>query len=805
MNTKEVNKSVWKAQIQAAFELAGLATSFNSQTSSFYVAPASTASFTGRIVTDPSSVPESAATTVKGSPEAQLNQQVLAVADALVSPNAPFYTPTANKRCFQLGTYLAYVDPGAPQDIQASQVWQAKKVIYDKAKSALNDELGNATTAYGALKPPSTQSFTDYCNITYPNRFHLKDLQDAVDQAAADVYQWEQKALGPLGLQLQQSMRDQREGTAHYANGDSGAFRMLCNSSWEPYYSIDSKAWDLIYSNWMQITTNNASTRASAAFKLENQSSEFYSDYGLDETKFDASLSFEDPFFFFGEGSYTSSEEKWSMFESSHFTSIEISMTSWVKPEILTITPGDWLSGDPATNYPKTLASAPSNILDNLYPYVSQIAVAYGIGFELKLDDAAYQELKTFHATKQSTKVVGLLGFIFRAEVSNDSEDISSFDSFRFDDSSNTVHIVPDHNMVPTLLGVIANKAKVATVTPSPAPGGIIHPKLTERILHPSLSASIESPVAPPDIPKLSNSFIADFNEFFHSLPPVYQNQIKQGIQRALIEGDSSFDELKATLNKIFNTTHSEGEKSTSKVTFEQRLGASFISIIVENPFSPSGLEGIASEPPAIHLSADSGSLVNFLTAQFDALAVSTQSQDIAKHIKTRMLIDKMAKPVLQNFAKLADTKLTSISATHTLNLSRFVHDFIHENASTPRIAPELFVYQQIAAGGCGFPAFNMATGWVRWNFVVGPFATQANSLYSLVINNNAGIPINFGAMSVTLPNGNVVNSNNGTPAVWLSGNATQNPPGVSITVVLTATLPLPLNIPGLSFILARL
>src|SRR5436190_21454324 len=108
MDPEQLNASVWKAHIQATFELAGLNTSFNNQSSAFYLAPGTQSSFIGQMVPlggDPNTIADPSTTTVKNSPDAQLNKQLLSLADTLISKSTPFYSPSSNKREFGVGVY----------------------------------------------------------------------------------------------------------------------------------------------------------------------------------------------------------------------------------------------------------------------------------------------------------------------------------------------------------------------------------------------------------------------------------------------------------------------------------------------------------------------------------------------------------------------------------------------------------------------------------------------------------------------------------------------------------------------------
>ena len=125
-----------------------------------------------------------------------------------------------------------------------------------------------------------------------------------------------------------------------------------------------------------------------------------------------------------------------------------------------------------------------------------------------------------------------------------------------------------------------------------------------------------------------------------------------------------------------------------------------------------------------------------------------------------------MTKPVLGHFAKLVGTKSSSILPTDVINFGHFLRGFLQEKVQQVQQVAEPFIYVQIAAGGCGWGTFNMATGLVTWNFQIGPYASVALNLYSLAIYNAAtGLPYNLDTMVIT---------RNGMPlGAQIAGNST--------------------------------
>lgn len=674
MNTDKFSKNAWKAQLDAIFKLAGIQGDFNTEKSAFLAASMNTAFFTGQIIpegTDPATLPDASSTTVKNSIDSHFNESLYNIADVLPASNTPYFTPSGNKRLAGYRGYLNWVDSGAPRDQAAYRVWQTDKTKADGLQTKLDNLLTEAQKEYNAIAKPTTD-FDGWVSTSYPGRFQVQTAQKDLDLVNATLLNEESRALGPMGLQLVSAIDDANKGNTHHSHSD-GQYTMLCNESYEPFYTMNSPLFNQQYDSWTRMVTSwNDTPAVTQVIEVEHADSFNYSTYGLDESKVEAGLSIADPFFFFGEGSYSTREEKQQMFQSNNIGSIKISITAMGQPKAFTISPGDWYASDPKTAFHNRLkAGAPNDLSDSLYPFVTQVIVGYGLAYKVELDQKTYNELKEFHSKDTKSQVISVFDLFFEGGRSSSSSSTNGFDHIEFDENSSTITVKVDTSMVPALIGVVVYKDGGSEarddsgdfpLVPLPSPADLLTGDLSK---FKPLNINIDKTA----IGRMLTEYDQNLNE--------KQQEVFRGLLRRLLQPCSKMDDktavslpsrFKEVIEKISlghdfrnddSFTGLDGKDILESVTFRQKCGRSEVSIVVESKVKDlvyTSDEHSDHTSTTVELSSDAATTaaLSELSALLDEVKQSLKIQHISLYLNAARQLDELVRPIITTLASLA-------------------------------------------------------------------------------------------------------------------------------------------------------
>lgn len=480
--SEEGNQAAWRGLADAYRNIAGLQ-EFDSKTHMFLVAPGRTTTFPGFDVSSNTifaNVPPFTSTVNRKDLAASINQAVLHLADTLPDTGSPFWAPTANSYYSNYGTFLDLVDPGAPTNPAAKQQYLRDVGDYKTAKSEYITAKSNANIAWATLEDKEKAKYNNnqasWETTVYAGQADLEAKYDTYLTEESMIDQEIRKAFGPYAqtqIRYQQAWQSaQPQLGSNTVASVLGATMLTADNGWVPQYSIDTLNWVMTWNTWRSNLQDVASDPTkpwtpakSVDVSMTTSASDFWSDFGYTATQANGEVLVPEPFFFFGEGSYSTSTEKEDMYKENAAAITNITLNTCVVPVTIPIKAGNWLSGDPGTVFPKLVDSADPNARQTLlYPYVTEAVVVYGTSYTFKFEKKTYDEVKSLLTmTTDGQAVISIFGMAFTEGTYHDKS-TRSFSSIQYSDTELTITTQPDLTGNPQLLGVVAIKG------PSTAP-----------------------------------------------------------------------------------------------------------------------------------------------------------------------------------------------------------------------------------------------------------------------------------------------------------------------------------------------
>lgn len=474
--SETANQAAWRAQVAAIRTITGY--NIDAKNQLFMVCPGSTTTFPSypisQLVT-PQSVTPTTSTGDVTSIAAHINQEVHDLADGIPDPTSPFWSPSNNSYFSNYGTYLDSVDPGAPVNPAAYNQYMLDKPILDNAQTSYLSALSKANLAYNALSAEDQAKYSrnDWITTMYADNGDLTLKFQTYKQIQQKVYPEMRTALGPLSQTQQNYLTAYNQATNNNLQDKTlaipGATMLGSLGGLLPIYSIDTNTWVTTWQTWSAITTPIATglsrnpgykwkAATTATLDLSNADSTTYANNGYTSVSVDGSVIVPEPFFFFGDGDFSTAAEKHAAYTNNNSTVTRVTINTCVTPKAFPISTGSWHMGDPATVFRQTLPTAPANLADLLHPYVNTAIVVYGVSYTFYFDTSTFSNLKTWATSNTSANAkISIFGMLF-SRASASSGFSNAFESLYVNENDMSITTIPDFTGSPQLLAVVATK-----------------------------------------------------------------------------------------------------------------------------------------------------------------------------------------------------------------------------------------------------------------------------------------------------------------------------------------------------------
>ncbi|KAG6362859.1 hypothetical protein INS49_007954 [Diaporthe citri] len=468
----ETSEAAWRGLADAYRQIAGFS-GFDSTKQVFLIAPGNMTAFPGYNVpkgTIFSSVPPFTSTADTDSVAAAINQGVGDLGDTIPNTSSPFYAPTANSRYTSYGAFLSHVDPGAPANPAAYQKYLTDKPTYDTAWGAYLVEKSKANIAWAQLDAATQKLYNNnqatWETTAYVNQVPLLLAANNYQQVSAWFFPEQAIALGKDAMTLEGYreawMAAQPPMPGVQRGSVQGATMLTASTGWQPQYAIDTQAWITTWNTWQGTTAAIANRPSdpwtpavSRTLSMNTSGSNFWQQLGYDSTNASGEVRVPEPWLFFGEGSWSSTTQKQTMYQQNNAVVTNVTLNTCVKPATVSIKAGSWSIGDPGTQF----SNADDTARKNLYPHVTAASLVFGVSFTVNFDHWTYQNVKSVITSKSTAKAVfSIFGLAF-VRGSTSSTSTQSFESIQMNDTNMSITTQPDLSGAPTLLGVLAIKS----------------------------------------------------------------------------------------------------------------------------------------------------------------------------------------------------------------------------------------------------------------------------------------------------------------------------------------------------------